>query len=43
MSSVGYESEIAIPREQPLPPAAEPTPHEKGTYGQILKSSVLIG
>jgi enterobacterial common antigen flippase len=43
MSSVGYEREISIPPEQPLPPVAEPALHEKGTYGQILKSSVLVG
>lgn len=43
MSSLSYESEISITSEEVLPKEAELAPREKGTYGQILKSSALVG
>src|ERR1700688_1274296 len=43
MSSVSYENEVSSPPAQSLPQKAEQAPIEKGTYGQIVKSSALIG
>jgi antigen flippase len=43
MSSVSYENEVSIVAAQSLPQRVEPAPIEKGTYGQIVKSSALVG
>jgi antigen flippase len=43
MSSVSYENAVSIVPAQSLPQRAEPAPIEKGTYGQIVKSSALVG
>src|ERR1700712_49768 len=43
MASVSYESEIPIAPASSLLQRAEPEPIEKGTYGQIVKSSALVG
>jgi len=43
MSSVSYENEVSIAPAESLPQRAEPAPIEKGTYGQIVKSSALVG
>lgn len=43
MSSSPYDSRLATPSLESLPQAAEVVAAEKGTYGQILKSSALIG
>src|ERR1700721_2511591 len=43
MSSVSYENEVSIAPAESLPQRAEPIHVEKGTYGQIVKSSALVG
>jgi PST family polysaccharide transporter len=43
MSSVSYENEVSIAPAESLPQRAEPTPVEKETYGQIVRSSALVG
>jgi enterobacterial common antigen flippase len=43
MTSISKELETVTPSEPPLPQAAKAAPREKETYGQILKSSVLVG
>src|SRR5882757_1952584 len=43
MSSVSYENEVSIAPAESLPQRAEPMSIEKGTYGQIVKSSALVG
>lgn len=43
MSSVSCNIEVSPPLQEALPQAATTAPAEKGTYGQILKSSALVG
>jgi enterobacterial common antigen flippase len=43
MASVSYENEISIAPASSLLQRAELEPIEKGTYGQIVKSSALVG
>ena len=43
MSSVSLQQDVSAVDELPLPPVNEERPAEKGTYGQILKSSALVG
>lgn len=43
MSSVSYENEVSVAPTESLPQMAEPAHIEKGTYGQIVKSSALVG
>jgi enterobacterial common antigen flippase len=43
MSSISIDEKVSITSELPLPQAAGSTPVDKGTYGQILKSSALVG
>jgi antigen flippase len=43
MSSSPYNTELSAPSLESLPQPAEIATAEKNTYGQILKSSVLIG
>jgi enterobacterial common antigen flippase len=43
MSSISYETEVSIAPAESLPQKGEPAHIEKGTYGQIVKSSALVG
>ena len=43
MSSVPCTNQATFSSVEPLPQAEDTTPVEKGTYGQILKSSALVG
>src|ERR1700760_4908577 len=43
MSSISIDEKVSITSEVPLPEPAASTPVDKGTYGQILKSSALVG
>jgi antigen flippase len=43
MSSLPFENELEIPSPEPLLELVPPTPAKTQTYGQILKSSAVIG
>jgi antigen flippase len=43
MSSISIDEKVPSISELPFPEAPEPTSSNKGTYGQILKSSALVG
>ena len=43
MVSVTCNNQIQTPQPESLPQTASVTPVDKGTYGQILKSSALVG
>lgn len=43
MSSISLEQKVRTVSDLPLPEVSEVPPVERGTYGQILKSSALVG
>jgi len=43
MSSSVCDDQPIAPSQEPVPPVAEPASTEKHTYGQILKSSAIVG